>query len=224
MATAIGAFAQNSGPETPHNVLQLSATGQVEVQQDLLVMTLATTREGGDAASVQAELRQALDSALPEARRNAEPGRMDVSTGAFSIQPRYAKEGRISGWQGRAELILQGRDFARISAAAGRIQALSVSRVAFELSREARTRVEAEAQAQAVEAFKARATELARGFGFGGYALREISVNSHEAGPGPRPRMMAMAARADNLEAEPVPVEAGKTQVVVTISGSVQLR
>ena len=48
----------------PQNVLQLSANGQVEVQQDLLTLSLTTSREGADAAGVQAELRKALDAAL----------------------------------------------------------------------------------------------------------------------------------------------------------------
>ena len=34
----------------PQNVLQLSANGQVEVQQDLLTLSLTTSREGADAA------------------------------------------------------------------------------------------------------------------------------------------------------------------------------
>lgn len=223
-AVAVGALAQGSAPEVPQNILQLSASGEVEVAQDLLVMALATTREGPDAASVQTQLRQALDAALPEARRSAQPGQMEVRTGTFSIQPRYGKEGQIGGWQGRAELILEGRDFARISTAAGRIQSLAVSGVRFDLSREARERVESEAQSRAVEAFKARAAELARGFGFAGYSLREVTVNSHDSGPAPRPAMMAMAARVASAEMDPVPVEAGKTRVVVNISGSVQLR
>ena len=45
LAGAGAAFAQNSGPAQPQNVLQLSANGTVEVQQDLLNMTLVTTRE-----------------------------------------------------------------------------------------------------------------------------------------------------------------------------------
>ncbi|RYE41293.1 MAG: SIMPL domain-containing protein, partial [Hyphomicrobiales bacterium] len=36
----------------PQNVLQLSANGTVEVQQDLLSMTLSTTREATEAATV----------------------------------------------------------------------------------------------------------------------------------------------------------------------------
>ena len=224
MAGAVAAYAQNpSAP--PQNVLQLSASGTVQVQQDLLVLTLAATKEAADAAGVQTQLKQALDAALAEARRAAQPQQMDVRTGAFGMYPRYGKDGKITGWQGRAELVLEGRDFPRITATAGKIQSMSISQIAFDLSREARAKVETEAQAQAIEAFKARASELARGFGFGGYTLREVAVNSNEMSRGPRPRMMAMEAKAASYASDaPVPVEAGKAQVVVTVAGSVQLK
>lgn len=225
LAGASAVFAQGGTPAPLQNVLQLSAAGTVEAQQDLLVLTLGTTKEAPDAAAVQAQLRQALDAALAEARRAAQPQQMDVRTGAFGMYPRYGKDGKITGWQGRAELVLEGRDFARITGTAGRIQSLSISHVAFDLSREARAKAESEAQGKAIEQFKARATELARGFGFGGYTLREVAVHSSEAAPGPRPRMMAMEARAASFAADaPVPVEAGKAQVAVTVSGSVQLQ
>ncbi len=225
LAGATAVFAQNGPAAAPQNVLQLSASGTVEVQQDLLVLTLAATKEAPEAAAVQAQLQQALDAALAEARRAAQPQQMDVRTGAFGMYPRHGKDGKIAGWQGRAELVLQGRDFARITGTAGRIQGMTISQIAFDLSREARAKVEGEAQAKAIEAFKARAAELARGFGFAGYTLREVAVHSNEMAPGPRPRIMAMEAKAASLAADaPVPVEAGKAQVAVTISGSVQLR
>ena len=90
----------------PQNVLQLSANGQVEVQQDLLTLSLTTSREGADAAGVQAELRKALDAALAQVKTSAQPGQMDVRTGDFNVHPSYNRDGKISGWQGRAELIL----------------------------------------------------------------------------------------------------------------------
>ncbi len=218
-------FAQYSLTPAPQDVLQLSATGAVEVQQDLLVLTLSATREAADAAAVQTQLKQALDGALGLARPAAQPQQLEVRTGAFGMYPRHGKDGKISGWQGRAELVLQGRDFARITATAGKIQSMAISQIAFDLSREARARVESEAQAKAIEAFKGRATELARGFGFTGYTLREVSVSSNEMAPGPRPRMLAMEAKAMSVASDaPVPVEAGKAQVTVTLSGSVQLR
>jgi len=225
LACAAGVMAQESHVPPLQNVLQLSAAGTVEVQQDLLVLTLATTKEAADAGQVQTQLKQALDSALAEAKRNAQAGQMDVRTGGFGLFPRYGKDGKITGWQGRAELVLQGRDFARITSTAGRIQTMPISQVAFDVSPEARAKVEGEAQTRAIEQFKARATDLAKGFGFAGYTLREVSVNSNEMIPGPRPRMMAMEAKAASMSADaPVPVEAGKAQVVVNVSGSVQLR
>lgn len=206
----------------PQNVLQLQASGSVEVQQDLLSVSLSTTREGADPAAVQAELKSALDAALAEAKRAAQPGQMDVRTGNFSLAPRRNRDGRITTWSGSAELVLEGRDFARITQTAGRIQSLTVAGVGFGLSREQRARVEAQAQLQAVDAFKARATELARAFGFSGYTLREVAVNTNDAGFVPRMRVLAESAMAP--AAAPLPVEAGRSTVTVTVSGSVQLR
>ncbi|GAB3654253.1 SIMPL domain-containing protein [Ramlibacter alkalitolerans] len=218
---AAGACAQTLPP--PQNVLQLQAAGTVEVQQDLLMMTLTTARDGADPAAVQAQLKTALDAALTEAKRNAQPGQLDVRTGNFALYPRHSRDGKISGWTGTAELILEGRDFARITQTAGRINTMTLGGVSFGLSREQRSKVEGEAQAQAIERFKARAIELARGFGFTGYTLREVAVNANEPGFAPRMRMMAQEARVAAAEA-PVPVEPGRSAVTVTVSGSVQLR
>lgn len=207
----------------PQNVLNLNATGTVEVTQDLLSISLSVSRDGADAASVQGQLKSVLDAALAQAKQSAQPGQLDVRTGMFSIGPRYSRDGRIDGWRGTAELVIEGRDFPRIAQVAGRVPAMSVGNVGFGLSREQRAKVEGEAQQIAIERFKAKASELARGFGFSGYTLREVSVNSNDYQPGPRPMMMARAAAKD-AESAPVPVEAGKSAVTVTVSGSVQLR
>lgn len=206
----------------PQNVLQLSAGGTVEVAQDLISVSLGTTREGNDAAGVQAQLKSAVDAALVETKRTAEAGQMDVRTGAFSVYPRYANGGKIAGWRGTAEVVLEGRDFARVTQAAARASTMTVGNIGFGLSREQRSKVESDAQAMAIERFKAKAAELARGFGFSGYSLREVAVNSSDFAPGPRPRMMA--TMTSSAEASPIPVEAGKTTVTVTVSGSVQLK
>ena len=205
------------------NVIQLAANGTVEVQQDLLSISMNTTREGADAAGVQAQLKTALDAALQEGKKAAQPGQLDLRTGNFSLYPRYGRDGKITGWQGSAELVLEGRDFARISTTAGKIQTLTMGGVSFGLSREQRQKVEGEAQAQAIERFKSKADGIAKAFGFAGYTLREVSVNANDQGFAPRPRMMAMEARAVAAEA-PVPVEAGKSTVLVTVAGSVQLK
>ena len=224
LAGAGAVFAQNASETmAPHNVVQLSSTGSVDVQQDLLVLTLSTTRDGKDAATVQSQLRQALDAATLEARRRVEPGQMDMRTGSFSLNPRYGQNNQISGWQGSVELVLEGRDFARITHTAARVTTMTIGNVAFDLSREQRAKVERDAQGQAIENFKAKAADLTQAFGFSGFTLREVAVNSNSYAPGPRPRMMAMEAKSAMADA-PITVEAGKSTVTVNVSGSVQMR
>ena len=218
-----GAVAAQAG-QPPQNVLSLAASGTVEVQQDWLAMTLSTTRDGSDAATVQNQLKVALDAALAEARKAAQPGQVEVRTGAFALHPRHGRDGRIAGWQGSAELVIEGRDVATIAATAARLAPLTVSQVGFSLSREARQRVEGEAQAQAIERFRSRAAELARQFGFSGYTLREVNVSSSDGIGLRRTPMLASAPVGAAASEMAVPVEAGKATVSVTVSGSIQMR
>lgn len=149
-------YCENYPAQTPQNVVQLSASGSVEVQQDLLAISMSTTRDGPDAATVQAQLKLALDAALGEAKKAALPGQLDVRTGNFTLYPRYGRDGKINGWQGSTELVLEGRDFARISTTAGKVQTLTLANVSFGLSREQRAKEEGDAQAVAIDRFKAR--------------------------------------------------------------------
>ena len=117
-------FAQNFAPQ-PQNTVQLSASSTLEVQQDTLTISLNTSKDGPDATAVQTQLKTALDAALAVAKASAQPGQMDVRTGNFSLYPRYGKDGKISGWVGSTEMVLEGRDFARISTTAGKVQTLT---------------------------------------------------------------------------------------------------
>lgn len=205
----------------PQGVLSLATSASLEVARDLLSITFSTTREGPDAAAVQSQLKQALDAALVEARKAARPGQVDVQTGNFALYPRYAKSG-ISGWQGSAELVVEGRDMQAISQLAGRISTLTVARVGYGLSREVREKAEADAAAQAIARYRAKAADYARQFGYAGYAIREISVNANDPGP-VRPMAMQMRAQSASAE-EQLPVEAGKGAVTVNVAGTIQLK
>ena len=209
--------------ETLQNVAQLSASGTVEVQQDLLMIAMNTSASGADANLVQTQLKQALDAALAIARPAVLPGQLDLRTGNFSLYPRYGKDGKINGWQGTTELVLEGRDFTRITTTAGKIQSLTMGNVSFALSREQRTKVEAEAQTLAIDRFKAKALEVSKSFGFSSYTLREVSINANDQSFQPRPRAMAVQAKSE-MSDSPVSVEAGKSTVLVNVNGSVQMR
>lgn len=223
VAWLLPAAAQVVTTAPPQNVVSLAASATFEVPRDQLSITFSTMREGSDAAAVQQQLRQALDTALVEARKAAKPGSLDVQTGHFALYPRYSPKGGTSGWTGSAELIVEGRDMAAVSQLAGRIGTLTIARTSFSLSREAREKVEAEVTAQAIARFKTKAEQAARQFGFGGWSLREVQVQGSDMPVVAQPLMRAQMARAAVAEDSSLPVEAGKAAVTATVSGSVQL-
>jgi predicted secreted protein len=207
----------------PEGVLSLTASATVEVTKDLLSVTFSTTKEGADANAVQAQLKQALDAALAEAKKAARPGQVDVQTGAFSLFPRYANKGAITGWQGTAEVIVDGRDMAAIGQLSGRITTMTVARVAYRLSREASQKVEADVVAEAIARYRARAGEYAKQFGYGGYSIREVNVTTTEPPQGPMPMARAQTA-AISAPGDALSVEPGKAQVNASVSGTVQMK
>lgn len=224
------AVAQVTAAPERANLMTLNASASVDVTLDTLSVTLAVVREGPDATIVQAQLKQALEAALAEARPQAVPGQLDVQTGVFSLSPRYAPPpvrpsaaaASIVAWMGRAEIVVEGRDLQAVARLAGRLTSVSVARVAYTLSREARERAEATATAEAIRRFRERAQSYAQQFGFSGYTIREVQVGLQE--PAPFAPMRSAMVRAAVLGAEePLPVEAGKTAVSSSVSGSVQM-
>lgn len=231
-ALALGTLAVLPGlaaaqtPAARTDVLNLTATASTEVNRDLLMLSFSTTREGKDAGTVQTELKQALDAALAEARKIAKPGQVEVQAGNLSVYPRYGEvkvssrtQSQITGWQGSVELLVQGKDMEAISKLSARIQTLSIARVSYGLSREAREKVEGDVVAQAITSYKAKAATYAQQFGYRSFQIGEVSVNAEQ------PQIvMAQAARFKAMSApadEALPVESGKATVSVNVSGNV---
>ena len=204
----------------PQNVLSLSAQATMEVVQDYLSISLVANRDGADPSQVQSQLRQLLEAALVEARKAVRPGQLDLRTGYFSVFPRYGGKGAIAGWQGSAELVIEGKDTVAISQLAGRLPGMVVGRISQGLSREAREHVEADVTSQAIQRFKARAEAYAKQFGFGGWGIREISIGGGDA---PTPMPMRQRAMSTAAADESQPLEPGRSSVTVTVNGSMQM-
>lgn len=205
------------------NVVSFQASATQEVAQDLLSVTLQANREGAQAAEVQSALKQALETALAEAKRAAQPGALDVRTGYFAVNPRYGNNGKVNGWQGTAQLVLEGTDTTRITQTAGKLNQLNVVNVGYGLSPALREKYESALTQDAINRFRNRAGELAKGFGFTGYSLGEVSVQTGEPGFQGRPMMMAMRGKSAEAADAPLPVEPGKGVITVTVSGQVVL-
>lgn len=212
---------------TVDGVLGLSASASAEVTRDLLSITFSTARDGSDANAVQSLLKQALDAALAEAKKAARPGQVDVQTGNFSLYPRYtsgssSSKPAINGWQGTAEIVVEGRDMAAIGQLTGRITTMTIARVGYRLSRQAGQEVEGDVAAEAIAAFRAKAASYAKQFGYGAYEIREVNVSTSEPQGGPTPIMRMQASAAPQGDA--LSVEPGKATVTATVNGTVQMK
>ena len=208
----------------PDGVVSLNTSATVKVPNDWMTVQFSTQKEGVAATAVQAALKDALATALAQARKVAKAdGHVEVQGGGFSLEPRYTPKGVVNGWTGTTSMTVEGRDMGTIAELAGAIQSMTVSSLDYSVSREAREKVEGELAAQAIARFRAKAADYAKAFGYATFTVREANVNLDGASP-PRPFAAAPRARMAMADAAPLPTEAGSGSVTANVSGSVQLK
>lgn len=200
----------------PWPQLTLSAQASAEVPQDTVKITLASELVGASQAMVAAKLGKALDSVMKQA--GADP-KVTASSGNYRVWPVNDKNGKISNWRGRAEVILESADFAAASDLAGELSdRASIVNLAFFVSPRARAKQEQMLLTQAAQAFRERAQAATAAFGFSSYDVRTIDLNGAGASFQPSPRMMSMAAGKS-----PTPLEGGTETITVSVQGSIFL-
>lgn len=218
---AQNAFAQNIVQAQPSGVLSLAAQASADVPQDVVDITLFYEQEAQDPASLTSVLNQRADAALRQAKG---VDNVTAHSGSFTVYPSTDRDGRISAWRGRTEVVLESKDFAAASKLAGKMSdSMQVGSVTFSLSPEAQRAAEQKLSTQAIASFKQQAQSSAQAFGYSGYAIREVNIGHN--GSSPRPVMM-MAARSMGADAKmsaPMALEGGTSTVTVNVSGSVQM-
>ena len=201
--------------------LSLQASASAEIPTDTVRITLATETEDADQTVVSKQLASVLDAVAKQAQGAAG---ISSHTGNYGVWPNRDNAGKINGWHGRGEIVLESKDFAAASALATRLNdKVAISNVAFFLSREARQAEEHKLLTQAAQAFQARALDAAKAFGFSGYRIVQLDLDG--AGvmppmPHPMPMMRMAAKQEDPIDA---PLEGGNVVVNVSVSGAVVL-
>lgn len=215
------AFAVATGFAQAGPTLTLDAQARAAVANDELVVVLAVERDAAQPGPANDAVLRALEAALAEGR--ATEG-VKARLGSVSTQPQFNRDGRPQGWRVRGEAVLSSTRTAALAQLAGRLsERMQLAAVQYRLSAERRHLEERRLVAEAATAFRAKAAEAARAFGFFDYELKSLTLHTGgDAGPGPRP--MAMAAARAGAEAAPLPADAGESEVVVGVSGSVELR
>lgn len=213
----------------PQHQVSLSAQAHAQAVPDWLSVVLTVQREGTEPQALQAQIQKALDAALTQAKASAAQvgsGAIEVRTGAFQMQPRYGTNGRMNGWVGQAELVLQGRDLALIAQTAAQLNTMVVQSLNFSLAPDTRRQLETQLQAQAIARFRERAQHITEAFGYRSYTLGQVDVGTLDAGGQVltgAPKLLMRAAMVESATA-PIPTEPGTTSLQLSVSGMVTLQ
>ena len=203
--------------------LQLDAKASATVTNDEMVVVLAVERDGQQLAPINEAVVSQLNAAIAEARR-VEGVRARL--GSLSTFPSFTREGKANGWRVRGEVVLESRMLQQLSQLTGRLsEKMQLASVMFRLSSERRRIEEDRLLSEAAKSFQDKATQAATAFGFKSYQIRDLSLR-----PGgnfqPRPVYMGRSADAMPMAASappPVPTDGGESEVVVSVSGTVDL-
>jgi predicted secreted protein len=220
VAVAPLALAQPVAPAGAGAQVELAAEATREVANDLMTATMVV--EANDANPVT--VANVLNRTTAEALRTAGEFReVRARTGGSQTYPVYDRNNRATGWRGRAEVRLEGRDFQQMAQLVARLQAtMQLGGIAFGVSPELRRQTENDLIREAVAAFRARADIAAQALGARGYRIKRLAISSSASFPPPRP--MARMAPAAVAEAAAPPVfEGGTSHVQVGAQGAVEV-
>lgn len=203
-----------------YNEADLQAEVSREVQNDSMTATLYIEANDPNPAQLANTLNRTINEALKTA---SEVKGVRARSGGNQTYPVYDRSNKVSGWRGRSEIRLEGRDFQALSALIGKLQStLQLGGVSFMVSPELRRQTENELITEGINAFKARADIVRQALGGKGLKIRKIAVNTG-SGPPPRPmpQMRAQSMASSSVEA-PV-FEGGTSQVQVVVSGTIEV-
>ena len=197
------------------SAVTVSASSTVTVQNDRLQAWLRTEAESANPAAAASQVNTAMAKALASAK--AYPV-VKVATAGYSTQQVSDKQ-KPSRWRVVQTLSLDSGDFTAAATLISRLQdddGLLLSGMGFSLGDKARRDAEDSVTQQAIKSWQARAQQAANGLGFAGWHPGHVTVQTGDGGRVyPMMRTQAMSSGGS----APVAIEAGTTDVSVTVSG-----
>jgi predicted secreted protein len=216
---ASAALAQTQ-PE-PRNQIELQADVSREIQNDLMLASMHAEANDPVAAKVADQLNRLAADAL---RTAGDFKTVKARSGFNQTFPVYDRNGKLTGWRGRAEVRLESKDFAAVASLIGKLQSsMQLGGVTFTVSPELRRQTENDLITEAVAAFRSRADIATKAIGGRSYQIRRIGINTGGMFPPPRPMVAQARAAAAPAEVTPPTFEGGTSTVQVTASGGIQV-
>lgn len=218
LAFSSAAFAHDDNDH--YNQIDLQADVSREVQNDEMSASMFVEINDANPAQLSQRLNKIVNDALQTARAQKN---VKARSGSNQSYPVYDRNNKLTGWRGRSEIRLDGKDFAAISTLIGKLQStMQLESVSFAVSPELRRQTQNELMSEVVAAFRERALVLQQALGATTYKLRRMSVST--SGGIARPMPMAMRAKSSDAFAVEPAFEGGSSQVQVSASGTIEVQ
>ncbi len=210
-----------------HTALNISATENIEVEQDMLVASLRIQEESKDAKSVQKTINEAMANAVALVKKYPS---LKVETGQYYVHPdyRYIKTPEennkqiLDKWRGSQTLTIKSEVAEDVLNITGQIQDMGfmMNGLNYQLSQKKHEETRDGLMEITVKKLRDRAMRVAKALGKTDVDIVEINVDSNNYNPRPvYARAAKMEMMAMSSDAMPAPTaEAGETNVSMTIS------
>ena len=205
-------------------ILSISATERREVEQDLLVATLAYNATNTNSRELQNEINTAMKKALDVVKKEKT---VKVNTGAYQVYETRDPRTKEKKWQGSQSLTIKSKDSETVLELAGKLQdmKLNMNGLSYMLSPETAIEVQDSLMEAALEQLQTRANRAAKALEKSSAELRDVNVQGGGVPYQPvayaRGAMMAM----DSAEGMAAPVAAsGESTITLSVSARAILK
>jgi predicted secreted protein len=213
--SATAGFAGAQAPAIPMQpIVTVSASATATVSNDRLQAWLRAEAENPSAAAAASQVNALIAKALAGAR--SYPA-VKLATAGYSTQ-QITEKGKASRWHVVQSISLDSPDFTAAATLITKLQeedGLLLSGMGFSLADKTRRDAEDGLTRQAIRSWQSRAEQAAQALGFPAWRPGHLTVQTGDGGR-VYPTMRAQAAPGF---ASPVALEAGTTDVTVTVNG-----
>jgi predicted secreted protein len=223
MLVAAGAAADFAGAQLPtvptQPIVTVSASATATVGNDRLQAWLRAEAENPSPAAAASQVNAVIAKALAGAR--SYPA-VKLATAGYSTQ-QVTEKGKASRWRVAQSVSLDSADFTAAAILITKLQdedGLLLSGMGFSLADKTRRDAEDGVTRQAIRSWQSRAEQAAQALGFASWHPGHLTV---QAGDGGRVYPTMRAQAAPGFAQSPVALEAGTTDVTVTVNGEAVL-
>ncbi len=205
----------------PKTTADLSARVAVEITNDNLIGTLASSSTDASLESISRQTKTTINQALAISKKYPS---VRVKTGQTYTHPVYDQNNKkIKSWSIRSEIVLDSKDRDAFSELVGLLQEkMEVVNIQQTVSPERIKETEDSMMVDAIQAFNAKAKIIASAMGKG-YSIRHFSVNPESITHQPMPMRAVSAKSGLEMMNSPIPVAMGSSTIAVSVNGQISL-